>query len=259
MPQDGRRPGAPTLLAISLKMYFDPDQTLDWCARVAEIARTHPAVTAGSARLVVLPSLPVLPAVVDLFAGTPVAVGAQDLYWRDRGAYTGAVSGTDLRSIGCDYVEVGHSERRRLFGDDDTVVERKLQAAWRNDLIPVLCVGEAERGAIADAVGECGRQIDAAVGSSPAGARPLVVAYEPEWSIGADVPAPTAHIAGVTAALRDHLSTLPGLVDPVVIYGGAARDGMVRELRPAAGGLFLGRSVHDAAALKAILDETVSP
>jgi triosephosphate isomerase len=88
--------------------------------------------------LIVLPSFPSLPEVLSIFAGTAVEVGAQDLFWEDRGPYTGAVSGADLRQIGCSYVEVGHVERRRVFGEDNKVASRKLTAALRNGLTPII-------------------------------------------------------------------------------------------------------------------------
>src|SRR5665213_1368128 len=101
------RPHRQIEIAVSLKMYLDHAHTVSW--------------------------------------STAVAVGAQDLFWEDRGPYTGAVSGADLRQIGCSYVEVGHVERRRVFGEDRKVARRKLTAALRNGLTPIICVGEDQQ------------------------------------------------------------------------------------------------------------------
>ena len=137
--------GRALMVGVSLKMYFDPARTASWVREVAERTAQHDAVRSGRVHLFVLPSLPALPAAVAALAGTGVAVGAQDLFWADRGPYTGGVSGLDLRAIGCTYVEVGHAERRRVFGEDDAVIRLKLAAAFRSGLTPVLCVGEAAR------------------------------------------------------------------------------------------------------------------
>lgn len=251
------------VLAVSLKMYFDPERTVRWSEQVAQIARNHPAVTEGRVELVVLPSFPSLSAVVDAVSMSAVEVGAQDLHYEDRGPFTGEVSGADLRQLGVRYVEVGHSERRRFFGEDDAVVRRKVDAAWRNDLVPILCVGERDRASAENAAQECIRQLDAAlprvagpVTGGVTGVSPLIVAYEPEWSIGAEHPADTGHIVAVLAALRAHLANTHGLPSPAIIYGGSAGEGLLRELGEAADGLFLGRFVHEPMALKAILDES---
>lgn len=250
------------LLAVSLKMYFDPARTAQWTAQVAEIARTHPAVVAGAAELVILPSFPSLPAVLDAVSDTAIEVGAQNLHFEDRGPFTGEVSGADLHQLGVRYVEVGHSERRRHFGEDDEVIRRKVRAAWRNKLIPILCVGEPTHGSAAAAAWECARQIDAALPAAApitAAPRPLVVAYEPEWSIGAQHPADAAHITAVLDAIRTRLAAAHALPDAAVIYGGSAGEGLLRELDGTVDGLFLGRFVHEPMALKAILDESFAP
>ena len=258
-----RRPDSmrrePAVIGISLKMYFDPPRTLLWCAEVADIARHHPAVTSGRVTVVVLPSLPVLGAVVEAFAGTRVAVGAQDLFHEDRGAYTGAVSGADLKYLGCTYVEVGHVERRRIFGEDDRIVNLKVAAAWRNGLTPLLCVGEADRIPAAAAAKECIGQLELALGGPDVpGARvPLVVAYEPSWAIGAREPAGVQHVASVIADVRAWLDERPALRGTPVIYGGSAGEGLLTALHGTVNGLFLGRSVHASQELRSILDEAM--
>jgi triosephosphate isomerase len=101
-----------------------------------------PVLADGTTGLAVLPSFPALTEALRIFGGTSVHVGAQDLFWDDRGPFTGEVGGAELREIGCRFVEVGHAERRHIMGETDSVVARKVAAALRNDLVPILCVGE---------------------------------------------------------------------------------------------------------------------
>ncbi|MFT7710556.1 triose-phosphate isomerase family protein [Clavibacter tessellarius] len=180
---------------MSLKMHLGHAETVAWCEAVADVARAHPAIAGGEAELVVLPSYLSVPAALGILDGV-AAVGAQDLAAEDSGAFTGEVSGGQIRELGGAFVEVGHAERRRLFGETDEVVRRKADAALRNGLVPLICVGEERRGDRSDAARECVRQLDDALALAAAaghGGR-IVVAYEPHWAIGAAEPASDAHI-----------------------------------------------------------------
>jgi triosephosphate isomerase len=200
----------------------------------------------------VLPAFPALPAVAEIFASTTVRIGAQDLCADDAGARTGEVGGAMLAELGCRYVEVGHAERRTLYGETEPVVAAKLSAALRHGLAPVLCVGEADRVSVAQAAGECRRQVASALAPSGHAGQSgrIVVAYEPHWAIGAAEPAPESHIRGVCAALREDLAE-----GSRVIYGGSAGPGLLTRLGDAVDGLFLGRFAHDPDALASVLDE----
>jgi triosephosphate isomerase len=243
-------------VGVSLKMYFGHADARRWFARVADLAARHPAVASGRVECFVIPTyLQVLPA-LEAFAGTPVLVGAQDLAAADSGAYTGEVSGAELAEVGVRLVEVGHAERRRLFGETEAVVAAKTAAALRNGLTPVLCLGEPEPVDATDAAAEVVRQLHAALADAPPG--PIIVAYEPIWAIGAPEPAPAAHIATVARRLRtelDALDTLDARAGSSVIYGGSAGPGLLAELDGAVDGLFLGRFAHDPDALATVLDE----
>ena len=139
------------IVGVGLKMYMSHKDTMEWINLVRGIAKSHPAVTAGVVELFVLPSFTaVIPSVFAL-RDARVAIGAQDLFWEDRGAFTGEVSGRDLAEIGCTLVEVGHAERRRVLGESESIVSQKMLAAFRNSLTPVLCIGEPERASAADA------------------------------------------------------------------------------------------------------------
>jgi triosephosphate isomerase len=250
-------------IGVSLKTYFSHARTLEWAGAVAEIARRHPATRSGAASLFVAPTFPALVPVRDVLSGSGVLLAAQDLSWADEGAFTGEVSGTELREIGVDLVEIGHAERRSLFHEDDATVTAKLHAAFRNHLRPLLCVGEttrASRSGAAEAVAEVTAQLDRGVSTAIADglAGALTVAYEPVWAIGAPAPAPDDHIVAVLAGIEQHLATRPELRGSTVLYGGSAGPGLLTRGAGRIGGLFLGRFAHDPAAVEAILDEVAA-
>jgi triosephosphate isomerase len=247
---------SPTVVGVSLKMYLGHAETVAWCGAVAEIARAHPATAGGAAELVVLPSYLSVPAAVGILDGL-AAVGAQDLAAEDAGAFTGEVSGAQIRELGGAFVEVGHAERRRLFGETDEVVRRKADAALWVGLVPILCLGEETEQDPADAARECARQLDDALALAAErqhGGR-IVVAYEPQWAIGAAEPASDAHIRAVCRELRGRVRALDAHPGSAVIYGGSAGPGLLTRIGDDVDGLFLGRFAHDPRAVAAILDE----
>ncbi|MET1088372.1 MAG: triose-phosphate isomerase family protein [Arthrobacter sp.] len=249
----------PVLLGVSLKLYFDHWETLDWCRKVADMARDHRALQDGDVKLFVLPSFQALVLAAEILADTPVSIGAQNLHWQDRGAFTGEVSGLALSEAGCRYVEVGHAERRRTFGEDDSVVAAKTAAALRNGLVPVICVGESENGTAAEAAALCLAQLQSALAASETASVPIVVAYEPVWAIGAANPASTKHISAVCTFLREWLSSQSRFAEWSVIYGGSAGPGLLTQLGSDVDGLFLGRSAHKVEALSDIIREAAQP
>ncbi|MAY50039.1 MAG: triose-phosphate isomerase [Microbacterium sp.] len=245
----------PRVLGVSLKSYLGVEQSRRWAAEIARIARTHAAVRCGAVEVFVLPSLPAFPGVRDALVRTKVRVGAQDLHTDDRGAHTGAVSGADLHEIGCRLVEIGHAERRTVFGEGPDVARAKMRAAVRNQLTPVLCIGEPERSDPAAAASRCLEQVRsilAGVGEMTE----LLVAYEPEWAIGRPTPAPPAYVREVAAFLRAGITRTGG--GTRLIYGGSAQRGTLTELSGAVDGLFLGRFAHDQASFAGILDEAAA-
>lgn len=251
------RPTSPMTIGVSLKMYFGHARMLSWASAVARIAREHEAVRCGNVELVVIPTFPSLVPVRDILDGTGVRLGAQDLSWADRGAFTGEVSGAELREIGCDLVEIGHAERIRLFQEDERVIAGKVHAAFRNGLQPLVCIGEETRGSVADAVetvtAQLGRYLGAAIADGLAGT--IIAAYEPVWAIGAPAPAPEERIIGVLDGIASWLAAHQELAGSPVIYGGSAGPGLLTRGAGRIHGLFLGRFAHDPAALRAVLDE----
>lgn len=244
------------VLGVSHKMYFSHARTLEWCRDVARIAGSHRAIASGEVELFVIPTYLSIPAALDVL-GPVVLVGAQDLSTEDSGAFTGEVSGAEIAEIGCRVVEVGHAERRRLFGETDEIVASKTDAALRNGLDPVLCIGEAVKTSADAAISDCIAQINRALAPSRAAGRGgrLIVAYEPHWAIGAPEPASPDYIRAVCSALRKHVRSLADFPASVVLYGGSAGPGLLTDIADSVDGVFLGRFAHDADALGVILDE----
>ncbi len=244
--RSGRR-----LIGVSLKMYMDLVRTRDWMTALARMART---ALPDDVDLFVVPGFLSIRDAVDALSGSRVAVGAQDVFWEDQGPYTGEVSAPLLAQAGCRYVEIGHAERRRLFGETDADAMRKVEASVRSGLVPVLCVGEDTEAAPKAAVEHCGGQIAAALGGVAAD-REVVIAYEPVWAIGAPQPASAEHIRAVAGGLR---AMLRERRNTRLIYGGSAGPGLLGSLGETVDGLFLGRFAHDINALRAVLAEASS-
>jgi triosephosphate isomerase len=251
------------LIGSSLKMYFGRARTLEWTRAVAAICAEHPAVRRGLVEPFVIPTFPSIPDVVAVLRETGATdagmlVGAQDLHWEDAGAYTGEVSAPELAEHGVTLAEIGHAERRRMFGETDETVARKVAAALRHGIAPVLCIGEEAAGDHAAAAAACIAQLDASVALAVREglAGRLIVAYEPVWAIGAPEPAGEDHIRAVAGALRAHAAA--GQFDAQVIYGGSAGPGLLPRIADSVDGMFLGRFAHDPAAFGAILDEALA-
>jgi triosephosphate isomerase (TIM) len=183
----------------------------------------------------ICPPFTALYAVRGLLDGTSLALGAQDLHHEAQGAFTGAISPTMLRDVGCQYVIIGHSERRQFFGDDDAVVNRKLKAALAHGLRPIVCVGESKPqrdGGQAEAI--VTDQVRAGLaGLSGEQLADLVIAYEPIWAIGTGDTATAADAQAMHAAIRATLGELFGstVADALRIqYGGSVKPDNVDEL-----------------------------
>ncbi|MEU3541754.1 triose-phosphate isomerase family protein [Streptomyces paromomycinus] len=249
-PEAGRRP----VVGVSLKLYFGLAATRTWLADVAALKGAL-AELPRPVDLFVLPSFPALADARELLAGTGVAYGAQDVHWAESGAWTGEVSAGMLAEAGARYVEVGHAERRRHFGETDATVAAKTGAAVRAGLVPVICAGERHDNGLAQAVEETLIQVRAALGGAGPDSE-VIVAYEPVWAIGAREPAPARHVRTVASAvrtcLRDHG------VRGRVVYGGTAGPGTFGRLAGSVDGLFLGRLAHDTANLRHVLEEVAA-
>jgi triosephosphate isomerase (TIM) len=226
------------LAAVSLKAYFGHAETLDWVSRAAVAARPY----LDRVDVLLMPSATALVETIDMVRGTGILVGAQDCSAAPQGPFTGELPATLLAEIGVSAVELGHAERRRLFADDDVAIALKAAAAVGAGLTPVLCVGESVRVSPEEAAAGCVAQVDAVFATLEL-ARPVIVAYEPVWAIGAQSPAGAEHIRPVCRAIGDHIRQLSE--DSRVIYGGTAGPGLFASVYPYVDGLFLGRRAHD--------------
>ena len=169
------------LIAANWKMYKNPIQT-------KEFFRDFLPLVAGHDRdeIVICPPYIDLHAAIELASGSQILVAAQNVHWKDEGAFTGEISSSMLTSIGCTHVIIGHSERRQYFGETDDTVNLKLKAALEHGLTPIVCVGEVleerEAGLTEDVLRrQCLRAFNTI---SAKKAAKLVIAYEPVWAIG---------------------------------------------------------------------------
>jgi triosephosphate isomerase len=178
-------------------------------------------------RLLVCPPFPYLSAVAAQVAGSPVKVGAQNVSEHETGAYTGEVAPGMLRDSGCDYVIVGHSERRALYGESSFQVAAKFQAAQAAGIVPILCVGETleerEAGSTESVVDyQLGAVLDAAGIGAFANA---VIAYEPVWAIGTGMTATPEQAQDVHKHIRAQLAQKDESIAARVqiLYGGSMK------------------------------------
>ncbi|KAI4237856.1 MAG: hypothetical protein LQ349_001551 [Xanthoria aureola] len=251
---------APILIGISTKMYFDLPTTTKYISSLSN--------PPSQISLFIIPSFPALPAAQQLLADknklaqpsqfSPILLGAQNCHYEDTGPFTGEVSPLMLKQLGCSIIELGHAERRASpFHETDEMITLKAQAAIRNDIVPLICIGERTRSAVASesvgiAIRECGAQIKAILDAVP-GDRELIFAYEPVWAIGADNPAPSSYITTVVGQLKKLVQGREGAVR--WLYGGSAGPGIWEDLKGAVDGLFLGRFAHDVENVETILNE----
>ena len=250
-----RRP----LIAANWKMYKTAAEAVayaaDFVPRVRDIADVD---------VVLAPPFPALPALVDaladLGAGRRIAVAAQNVHAEPRGAFTGEVSLPMLAACGATFVIVGHSERRRLFGETDAGVNAKTRAAAAAGMTSIVCVGETLEEREADRTFDVlDRQVAQGLADlSPAQAKTVVVAYEPVWAIGTGRVAAPAQADAAHRRIRARLAALfgGGTADACrIIYGGSVKPGNAAELmaQPDVDGALVGGASLDAAAFAEIV------
>jgi triosephosphate isomerase len=221
-----RRP----LIAGNWKMYKTSAEA------VAFVQRFRPLVSDASDRdIMIAPPFPALEAAAAALKGSAVGLGAQDLFWETEGAFTGQVSPRMLSAAGCRYVIIGHSERRQFFGETDDTVNRKIRAAVKAGLVPVMCIGESENERTAGLtlpildkqVKDGLKDFDAAELGS------LVIAYEPVWAIGTGKTATAAQAQEAHRFIRSLVQGLfgAGLAASLrILYGGSVKPENIAEL-----------------------------
>lgn len=188
----------------------------------------------NEAEVVFCPPFTALSAVKELVQGTAFRLGAQDLHWKEQGAFTGEISPLMLKDIGCDYVIVGHSERRQYFGETDQTVNEKVKAALAAGIKPIICVGEslAQREA-GETESLIKRQTEGALQGVQAGDIPqIVIAYEPIWAIGTGKSSNGADANEVIGLIRHTVAAIFGNEPAQLMriqYGGSVKPENIKE------------------------------
>ncbi|MGH7404378.1 MAG: triose-phosphate isomerase [Candidatus Methylomirabilales bacterium] len=221
------------LIAGNWKMYQTTGQAVALVERLRALLAEIAVVD-----VVVCPPFTAMQAVAEALKGSRIGLGAQNMHWEGEGAYTGEVSPVMLTDLGCRYVILGHSERRQYFGETDLNVNRKVRAALRHHLAPILCVGETfgER--------EEGRTFPVVEGQlrgglsdiPPQAGEGIVVAYEPVWAIGTGHTATPEQAATVHAFIRKELGEVWGEAAGRavrILYGGSVKPDNIDALMAA--------------------------
>ncbi|MGH8011936.1 MAG: triose-phosphate isomerase [Candidatus Binataceae bacterium] len=223
------------LFAGNWKMNMTPNEgRILVMALRAELDRDAAALAQDSEVMVAPPFL-TIPAVSQGLAGSNIALGAQNVHFEDKGAFTGEVSAPMLRAFGVTYVIIGHSERRHIFHETDELIGKRVVAALAHRLIPILCVGEtlAQRDSGKSVTVVLG-QLQAGLALTLGGARtktPLVIAYEPVWAIGTGRNATPEQAQEVHGALREALhDKLEDAAAVRILYGGSVSPDNVDSL-----------------------------
>jgi triosephosphate isomerase len=211
------------VIAANWKMYKTPDQARDFFRDFLPMIQNH-----DRDEIVLCPTYLAIDAAIQATKGSSIAIGAQDLYWQQEGAFTGEICGSMLVAVGATHVIVGHSERRQYFGETDDTVNLKLKAALEAGLVPIVCVGEVleerEAGLTDDVLRrQCLRAFNKV---SAKKAHNLVVAYEPVWAIGTGKTATPQLAADAHAIIRSEAAESFGqeFADQLrILYGGSVK------------------------------------
>lgn len=218
------------VIAGNWKMFKTREQAMEFAREL----KLKVGYTEGC-RVVICPPYTVLAALADVFNGSRIMLGAQNMYHEKEGAFTGEISPLMIKDTGCNYVILGHSERRQFFGETDRGVNLKIRAALKHDLTPLVCVGETleerEDGKTKTMVTN---QIMGCLDGLVAGqVEKLIVAYEPVWAIGTGRTASVADAQQVSRLIRDLLEKIAGLAvakKVCILYGGSVKPGNAADL-----------------------------
>ena len=166
---------------------------------------------------------------------TNIKIGAQNMHWEEKGAYTGEVSGEMLKSINVEYVIIGHSERRAYFNETDETVNKKIKAALKNELKPIVCVGESleqkEAGKTEEIITTQVEKVFKEISGEDA--KKIIIAYEPIWAIGTGKTATADDANNSIKAIRNKINSMYGadVADNIhILYGGSVKSSNAREL-----------------------------
>jgi len=240
------------LMAGNWKMH---ENHLEAIALVQKLAFTLTGKDFDAVEVAVLPPFTALRSVQTLIDGDKLRIsyGAQDISQYDSGAHTGDISGPMLAKLGCDYVLAGHSERRQYHAETDEVVNAKVQAALRNELTPILCLGEPlDVRRAGQHLGHCLGQLDGSLKGIPAAAvAGMVIAYEPVWAIGTGEVATPDDAQETIEAIRARISEVHGAETGFavrILYGGSVKADNIAPImaQPDVDGALVGGASLDA-------------
>lgn len=218
------------LIAGNWKMYKTINEAVDLTSGLKkELAHVQ------NADVVVCPVFTALHRVFENISDTDIALGAQDLYWEKEGAFTGEISPIMLKDCGCEYVIIGHSERRKYFHETDATVNKKIKAALEVGLIPIMCVGETleQREGNETLKVVTGQLAGGLEGFEKFDAMNIVIAYEPVWAIGTGKTATPQQAEEVHKAIREWIRAAygDGAADTMrILYGGSVKPENTAEL-----------------------------
>ena len=224
------------LIAGNWKMNLDHLQSIAFVQKLAwTLKDANHEYGVGGSEVAVFPPFTDLRSVQTLISADKleIAFGGQDLSEHDSGAYTGEISGAFLKALDCRYVIIGHSERRQYHGETDEQLGRKVAAALKHGLVPILCVGETaedleQHGPSAVPVAQLRAALESITGTPE-----IVIAYEPVWAIGSGQAATPEQAEQVAGKLRETLSELLGaeVADATrILYGGSVKSGNIASL-----------------------------
>ncbi|MBE3575057.1 MAG: triose-phosphate isomerase [Firmicutes bacterium] len=245
------------VIAGNWKMHKTVGEAVRLVQDLKEALSAHPL---PDVEIVVCPPFTALAAVHAELRGSRIRLGAQDVFWEKEGAFTGAISPGMLREAGCSHTIIGHSERRRYFGETDETVNKKVKAALNHGLIPIVCVGETLEQRDAGQTDELVRsQVQAAfAGLTPVHMAEVIIAYEPIWAIGTGRTAEASEANRVIGLIRQQVaeSFSEDTASAVrILYGGSVNPENIDELmaQPEIDGALVGGASLDAASFARIV------
>jgi triosephosphate isomerase len=248
-------------VAGNWKMNTDSRTSIDLAERIASRSMD---VAGQSATVAVCPPFVYLQAVTKALSASSIAVGAQDIYFEASGAFTGEISASMLKDIGCIYCLCGHSERRHVIGETDELINKKATAAIGGGLLPILCVGELLDEREASKTNEVvTRQLKEGLsGLSAEKLSAVTIAYEPVWAIGTGLTATPEQAQEVHALIRKLLGQMynPTLAEEIrILYGGSVKPGNAADLmsQKDVDGLLVGGASLKADDFLAIIEASV--
>ncbi|MGH7825234.1 MAG: triose-phosphate isomerase [Candidatus Binatia bacterium] len=222
---------SPPLVVGNWKMHGTQTECAALARKIAQALRNKPA----RAAVVLGPPYTSIPKVARAIRGSKLLIAGQNSHWEEHGAFTGEISPAMLRDAGCDFVILGHSERRHIFKEDDEAVGRRMLAALRSNLRPILCVGEtlAERRSSLTTRVICRQLRIALKGVAKSGIEQIEIAYEPVWAIGTGQNATPEQITKVHERIRRFLVDSFGKSEGSgirILYGGSVKPENAGEL-----------------------------